>query len=138
MKLKFKLLLGALAVLAILLSACDKREDGPDLSEAGEVYDTCFVPKGHGSGTGVGFSTSGEMVTSSSDVSIPARFAIVFKCQHGKFVIDGDRGEALYKRLSKGDRVKITYYEEFSVDKHGTRTFVDMHFRDAQVTELEK
>ena len=66
-------------------------------------------------------------------VTIPERFAIVFRCQHGKFVIDGPRGKALYQKLSKGDLVTIRYCQELEIHR-GVTNVVDLHFIDANVS----
>lgn len=122
-------------VLLVLLSGCVERHNGPELSEPGEVYDTCFVPKGHGHDVAVGYNAGkrGGVTITPVNINIPARFAVVFKCQHGKFVIDGPRGERLYKKLSKGDRVVIRYCEVLEV-KDGITTPVELHFIDANVS----
>ena len=91
------------------------------------------MPKGHGSDVAVGFSTSGKggMTVTPIDVDIPERYAVVFKCRHGKFVIDGERGEACYKKLEKGDQVIVTYCEKFKVTKNSTNC-IGLHFIDAK------
>lgn len=124
----------SVALALIALAGCHdyQKFHGPELKEQGEVYETCFVPKGHGSDVAVGFSTSGNTTWTPIDIKIPARYAIVFKCQHGKFIIDGDRAEQLYKKLSKGDTVTIRYSEVFEV-LDGVTNAVDLHFIDADV-----
>lgn len=129
MKLKYLMF-----VAAALLGGCVERVNGPELSEPGEVYDTCFVPQGHGSGSSVGFTSDGALTSSSTSIEVPARYAIVFRCQHGKFVIDGDRGKVLYNKLSKGDHVTIRYCEVLEV-KDGVTTPVELHFIDAHITK---
>lgn len=122
----------ALTILSVALYGClPETKMGEQLKEDGEVYDTCFIPKGHGSDTAIGFNTSGDISVTPINIDIPARYAIVFKCQHGKFVIDGDRGEALYKKLSKGDIVKIKYCEKLLKLENGTWHAIDLHFIDA-------
>ncbi len=127
-----KLLNIILLVATAVLAGCNPSVNGPELAEQGEVYETCFIPKGHGSGSSVGISTDGALTTSSTSLEIPARYAVVFKCSHGKFVIDGERGQYLYKKLSKGDRVNIRYCEVLKNIK-GQFTPVDLHFIDANV-----
>lgn len=121
----------ALAVaICWAFSGCTQRKYGPELTESAEIYDTCFVPKGHGSDVAIGMTTKGSMTVTPIDINIPARFAVVFKCQHGKFVIDGQRGEALYERFSKGDKVTVKYCDVIEITKDGERA-VDLHFIDA-------
>lgn len=124
-------------VLGCVVLSCDqvRRFNGPELTEPAEVYDACYVPAGHGSGTAIGynFGEKGGVTFTPIDVHIPARYAVVFKCQHGKFIIVGKRGEALYKKFSKGDEVIIHYCEVFEVKK-GKTNAVDLHFLDATKT----
>lgn len=128
-------------VVAIVAAAsgCPRIVNGPELTEPGQVYDTCFVPAGHGQGMGLGINSDsdGDLVITPHSISmdIPARYAVVFKCQHGKFVIDGRNGEQLFKRLNKGDDVLIRYCEVLEVRDHSTNA-VDLHFIDASPARL--
>lgn len=106
------------------MAGCYRTEYSQPLTEPAEVYDVCFVPEGHGSGYAYG--KNGGPVS----VTIPANYAVVFKCQHGKFVIDGSRGETLYNKLSRGDYVTVTYSEVFAVTKEATN-LTGLHFIDA-------
>jgi hypothetical protein len=123
---KIKLLL-SLLLLAGICVGCRKESYGPELQESGEVYDLCFVPKGHGSDTAVGFNSEGHVTVTPIDIKIPPRFAVVFKCQHGKFVVDGERGQSLYNQLNKGDAVTIRYCEVLE-SNDGKTNAVDLRF----------
>ena len=122
-------------IASFALAGCVEHRNGPDLTEPGEVYDTCYVPSGHGSSVAAGLHTGkgGGMTITPVHVTIPERFAIVFRCQHGKFVIDGPRGKALYQKLSKGDLVTIRYCQELEIHR-GVTNVVDLHFIDANVS----
>lgn len=52
-------------------------------------------------------------------VKVEDQFAIVFECQHGKFLIEDlgkdSRAAKLWKKLKQGDNVKIRYKEIFMV-----------------------
>lgn len=130
-----------LAVLVlVVICGCDFTQyvNGPALTEVGEVYDSCYVPSGHGSDTVVGYNTgkNGGITITPVTINIPARYAIVFKCQHGKFVIDGERGEVLYNKLSKGDTVNIIYCQELEVYRKAAITnIIGLHFLDAKIIE---
>jgi hypothetical protein len=108
----------------LFLVGCPKTEYGPQLTEPATVVDLPFVPSGHG--TGVGLSTKGSMVVSSVD--IPERYAIVFQCQHGRFVIE-DHPD-IWKRLRVGQAVTVHYREVIEVE-NGKRAIVDLDFIDA-------
>lgn len=123
-------------LLPLLLCFCfgcdDTHQITLNLKERGKVYDTAFMPAGHGHGESFNYK---DWSTSSVDTDIPARYAIVFKCQHGgKFVIDGSRGEALYRKLEKGQSVIIDYQENWRIVSSKTATnryFESLHFLDA-------
>ena len=121
-----------LLIAALFTFGCHRTVHSPERTETGSVYDTAFVPKGHGSGTAVGYNTGKNSGVTISPVSvdIPERFAVVFKCEHGKFVIDGEKGRKLYQKLEKGDRVEIRYREVIRVTSTETN-IVDLDFLDA-------
>lgn len=130
---KTKLTLWALALAcASILAGCREIKNGPELTEPAEIYDTCFTPAGHGQTSGgYGMTMKGKLAYHfPQSISIPAVYAVVFKCQHGKFVIDGERGKALYERFSKGDQVTVKYCDKIEVDD-GVERAIGLHFIDA-------
>lgn len=113
----------AIGILALLaLAGCDKTGYGPELMEAATVVDLPYVPAGHGSS--VGFSSGGSLVV--SGVDIPERKAIVFQCQHGRFVID--RHPEIWGTLTVGQRVTVRYREVYTIHDDGTRNVRDLDF----------
>ena len=114
------------SVLAVALTACENYTYGPELSEPGTVSEVCYVPAGHGSGVTIPISSGGGVGVTS--VNIPARYATVFACQHGKFVIEGLE---TWRGLVAGQRVKIIYREVF--DESGAS--VDLDFLRAEADE---
>jgi hypothetical protein len=121
------------AAILILIWVCGQTINGPILTEKAEVIETCYIPKGHGSDVAVGynFGKNGGTTITPINIDIPERYAVVFKCKHGKFAIDGERGMALYNKLEKGDKVVITYCETFWAT--GTETNITgLHFIDAR------
>ena len=112
-------------ILLLCLTACDDTTYSETMTEDAKVTDMPFVPEGHGSGEG--WSTDGHMVFTEN--KIPARYAVVFECQHGRFVVQGDdaRHRALWQRLRVGMPVTITYRK---VIIHGQATGLD--FLDAK------
>lgn len=118
MKIENKGIIVAAVVFALLLTtACNSRSYSQDLYEDGEVIGSTFMPANHGSATGV--SSKGSLVVSS--VEIPAVYAVVFKCEHGQFVVqgEGERYKQLWEQLPQGTKVDIVYREiyEGSDDK---------------------
>ncbi|MAF13341.1 MAG: hypothetical protein CMI53_00405 [Parcubacteria group bacterium] len=77
----------------------------------------------------------GLAITSSS---VSESWAVVFECEHGKFVIQGakEKHEALWNKLSEGQEVTVQYREEYRVVYEGeevmSRELVDYDFLDAE------
>ena len=107
----------------LLLAGCEYsvHEDkmSAELSESAEVADLVYTPANHGANisptvhmTGEGDLGFGMAFTS---VDIPARYAVVFQCQHGKFIIQDDQVKAkeLWGRLKSGQHVTVRYKEVY-------------------------
>lgn len=119
-----KTMILALTSAACLLVGCMRLESGPELTERATVADLPYVPAGHGSG--MGLSMKGDLSVSSVD--IPARYAVVFECQHGRFVVER---EDLWRRLHVGQAVTIRYRELYKVDDNGRHLYA-LDFLGAQ------
>lgn len=101
-------------MLAVVLFFSSCHHNSELKHENGVVVEKQFSPEFNGSGTGVGFSTGGNMVVTSNDVHKCEQFMLVFKCQHNTvFTIDR---KDLYTNLDKGDTVDIQYYEILNSD----------------------
>lgn len=117
-------------VILLLLTGCNQVEYSNVLIEEGEVYDTAFVPAGHGHGTNI----TPDLMVESVVVNIPEQYAVMFKCQHGKFAIVGENGKRLYHKLDRGDKVYIKYREKIAilrVDGKTVKEIIDFDFLDA-------
>lgn len=110
----------ACIALAMIATACARTEYGPVLSEPGSIAQVCYVPAGHGSGSGI--SSGGHAVFTST--RIPARYSVVFNCQHGNFAVEG---QDVWVGAVEGSRGTIYYREVFEVDGD-RRTLVDLDF----------
>jgi hypothetical protein len=66
-------------------------------------------------------------------IDIPSKYAVIFRCQHGKFIVEGtdDRHKDLWQRMKKGEQVTVSYYEVYTVDRHGNRALKRLKFGDA-------
>jgi len=132
-----------LICLIILLSGCTNPVTyGPELTETAEVVDTCYVPAGHGSDVNVGFTTNGDLAITPVNINIPARYAVVFKCKHGKFIIDNenydrDRAKKLYHKLCRGNKVLVKYCEKRQIIKQ-EECVIGLHFIDANIIGSEQ
>lgn len=72
-------------------------------------------------------------------VDIEPRYAVVFECQHGRFVVESnqDKARRLYTGLHLSDRVTVRYREVFSTEKGGARHLKGYDFIDAVKTEAQ-
>lgn len=135
-------------------------EAGPELTEDGKVQEIAFRL---GSTTTTSSETPGVSGTISKSwiddplglhdkkVSMPAsrttnttkvedQFAVVFECQHGKFLIEDlgrdSRAGSLWKKLKQGDKVKIQYKEVYYVvPADGTKKLHRFEFIDANAVK---
>jgi hypothetical protein len=134
--------LAVIAAVVLMLAGCKYQVTryGPTKTEEATVVDLAYVPSGHGSGSGVGISMSGDISVSSTSVHIPERYAVVFKCDHGKFVVEGSQHAALWKRLSKDQPVTIQYREVQECTKDGDSVYgcvtTDLDFIDARPSQV--
>lgn len=121
-----------LIAVLFLVGCIPTREYSQPMTETAVVDDVIFAPRNHGSGAGFGMSMSGNIVMTTTSVTIPAKWAVVFRCQHGKFIIQGTRREheALWKKMTRGQQVVVTYREVYEVS-NGTRRLIDFDFLDA-------
>ena len=110
---------------ALLIAGCVERHSSAIMTEPATVVDLLYVPSGHGDGTGI--SSKGSVVFTSMD--IPARYGVVFECQHGRFAVEGR--EELWKRMHVGEHVTVSYTEEYEVDGK-TQRLVGLRFVDAK------
>ena len=127
------------ALIVVAVSGCDfaVTQYSATMTEDATVADLAYVPSGHGSGAGVGISVNGDVSVSSVSVDIPERYAVVFHCAHGKFVVEGSQHKALWLRLREGQPVTVMYREVMEcrkvdgVVKPETCRTVDLDFMDA-------
>jgi len=81
-------------------------------------------------GLGVGIGNGMQI----SDHKVPAKFSVIFKCQHGKFIVNG---KEIYEKLKNclNDTVTVEYKEKYKVkynhDVIAERTLIDYDFIDA-------
>ncbi|MDQ2932854.1 MAG: hypothetical protein M3Q80_00545 [bacterium] len=139
---KIKNLILALTVLCLL--GCKKTTTvySEVKKENATVVDLVYMPSNHGSGVGPTMSTTmngdpqvGIAVTT---VSIPEKYAVVFECQHGKFVIQSDQKQtkALYQKLRRDQKVEVAYREIYEIvkekDQVVSKEFIEYDFIDAK------
>ena len=138
----------ALSIGTGLLTGCKetKTELSDILHEDAVVSETVYSPSRHGSDISPTYDLTGDggVGFAITSVSIPEKYAVVFKCQHGKFIVEGtDKAHRdLWQRLEEGKKVDVSYKEIYKavyddVDGDGekdllSRDLVDRDFLDAQ------
>ena len=110
-----------------MFSGCDsrvltKREISDTLYEESTVSETVYATSQHGSSTSVDWLGDGGIRT--TRINIPQKYAVVFECQHGKFIIEGTgkKYESLWKKSIRGKKMKVSYKEISDIvyeDKNG-------------------
>ena len=104
-------------ILLCTFTACKKyaTESSEVLTEQGVVLALSYMPKNHGSGLGPAFSLSdGSMSLAVTSVSMPEKYAVVFRCSHGSFVVESGAKE-LFSNLQTGQEVTIEYRERYRI-----------------------
>lgn len=127
------------AAMAAFLCGCETHEtEYSDVkTEQGKVVDLVFMPANHGSSIDPGMSMSGNITLTFTSVTLPEKHAVVFQCQHGRFVVESEKAKELYQRLSRDQAVTISYREVFNLTRDGTniiapKSFVKFDFIDAR------
>lgn len=141
MKVLGKLLLASILIFVIGNVAGCKYftvEESSEMTELAVVEDVVFTPSVHSSSGGIAMTSKGGMGISAEDIRIPEKYAIVFRCQHGKFIIEGTTAwhKELWSRLVRNQNVTIYYKEVYRVTHDGenvlNRRLIRYNFIDAK------
>ena len=97
------------ALACVFLSSCEKLHQSELKQENGTVIAKQYQGEINDVATGVGMSTSGNMVFTTHSIHSSAKYNVVFKCEHG-VIFTINRAE-LYAKVNEGDEVFINYYE---------------------------
>lgn len=99
-----------MAMLTLIGCEETRQEESPTLFEDAVVTEVVYSPSRHGSGVGptLDLTGSGGIGIAITSVDIPEKFAVVFQCQHGKFIVER---KELWERLKEGQKVTIAYKE---------------------------
>jgi len=114
--------------LALVLSACEipKTEYSRVLSEPAEVTEVVYTPAQHGSAIGPTFSSSGSIGLAVTSVSTSEVHAVVFKCQHGKFIV---KRKEVWEKTKPGMKGTVRYREVYRTTSK-TKDLIDYRFID--------
>lgn len=126
-----------LLVALLLLAGCDGEYTeyayGPVQTEPVTVEETTYIPSTTHSGGGMGIDTNGDVSFSTTTLRSPEDWVVVFRCQHGKFIV---HDQAAWKLAVKDSTYTCRYRVKYKVgvrvlDGKRTetgRTPVDMDF----------
>lgn len=100
------------------LAGCQEEriEYSPVLHEEAKVVDAIYIPSKHGSGMSVSMNLDdGSISPGITSIDIKEKYAVIFKCQHGKFIIEGtdEPYKKLWEKMTAGEKVKISYKEKY-------------------------
>ncbi len=127
-------------------------EESKIMHENAIVRDVAYCPPRHGEDSGMNptFHTDGEGNPSIGlspyhiTVDLPAVYAVIFECKHGKFISQGTdtRHKNLWEKLKENQEVDVTYMELYKstyrdIDNDGKKDLVERRlvkydFLDAQ------
>ena len=118
-------------VMLTCIVGCEERRYSDTLTESATVVDVVYTPSSHGEGISptVNFC-DGSLGVAFTSIDVPAVYAVVFECQHGKFIV---QSKDLWERMTEGLVVTVSYREVYMVDdKQGTRRLIDYDFLGAE------
>lgn len=122
-----------LALFLLLLLSCTETEFiSETMLEQAIVEDIIYSPGQHGSGSSIGIDTNLDIQIMSTDINTSPQYAIVFKCMHGRFVIQGESEQykKYWQSFNKGQTVTIEYKEIYNIENN-RRTLLKYDFIDA-------
>ena len=85
-------------------------------TERVKVSETVYTPSTHGNGSSTGLTMDGKMVFSSVSVRTEAKYATVFQCIHGKFIVEDS---TIWAHMTRGDEGVCLYVEEYECNYRG-------------------
>ena len=111
-----KKLIFLLSMLFIGCFGCieTKTEYSEPKKEKIEIVEVVYTPATHGSGGSVGFTTGGEVAFSSVGINTKAKYSVVCKCVHGKFIIEDS---TIWANVETGDIGYCYYSEQFTIKR---------------------
>lgn len=123
MKSKRYAILLSIVLLTVVLAGCDYKDSvqkrSSELAEPATVVDLVYTPSNHGSDVSpsVHMTEDGNLGLglTFTEIHVPEKYAVVFQCQHGKFIIQDDQAKAkeLWSRLKDGQKVTVRYNEVY-------------------------
>lgn len=106
-------------LLGVNLIGCDPKEYRTETSallhEDALVTKRVHTPAKHDVSIVPSIDFEGNVGISIDVDDIPEKYAVIFKCPHGEFIIQGsgNRYQSLYDRLNENDEVDVMYREVY-------------------------
>lgn len=115
--------------LFLLLLGCHTTTVQKTAREDAVVVGLHYVPAQHGSSSSMSFSGK----PSFGSVNIPAAYGVAFESPaRGKFTIEGDAAERLWRQFHVGDHVVVSWEETHEIDdRTGADTLIRSVLADA-------
>jgi len=97
-------------------------EYSEELTEPATVIEKIHTPSSHTMGLVPKLDlVSGSVALELGLVTAPEKYGLLFRCQHGEFVIQGsdDKYQTLYKQFEREQRVTVHYREAYHMTYQG-------------------
>lgn len=124
-------------ILALLLVGCSHEEYSQNLTEPAIVLAMTYSPEQHGSGVGNSFSGKGIGLVVTS-VDIDESYAIVFRCQHGTFVITDEKAKALFAHCRQNENVILTYREIYDIKRDSSNQITQKELKKYELLNVQE
>ena len=124
------------SVILLSLVGCQqtKREERGPLSEEATVIGVYYQPSMHSSNISPGMNFNGDINFNLVTIDVPEKYTIVFKCQHGTFMVEGKQRFDKFAEFI-GKKVTVVYFEVFrntyDKDELVKSVLIDYDFIDA-------
>lgn len=117
----------------VALAGCYRLEQSAPMVEAGKVEQVLYNQSTEGTAVSSHVDVNGNPGMSVTSYGSPAKYGVIFRCRHGRFVIQGsdERYKDLWGRFDVGQAVDIQYREVYQVDKEGRKKLYQYDFLDA-------
>ena len=124
--------------VAASLASCEEYQDSPVLEASVLVYDTVYVPEGHGSDIIVTSDIDGNFGITEVNVDMPERFAAVLLLNDSKiFIANSPLAEKIYKNFNRGETALLVYKDRFLVIKDKSAAEVVEHHTFEEVIPID-
>lgn len=134
--------IGGLVAIVILSGCIPRDEYSENKTEQAVVLALSYSPEQHGSSSGIAITSNGNggmgVGPSFGSVDIDESYAVVFKCQHGTFVVRDEKAKHLFSKVRSNEDVTLTYREVYSVDRNSKNEIVSKEFKKFELLGVDE